>query len=286
MSIITAIFQAIGQVITFIFPLSENGHSAIFHDFSSRLTNNCSELTGLIHIGMALGIIIASYKIFMRLIYEFVFTGREIFTKSLDLKKTSNSRRFMYYTFIPYIFMIAYAIPLGKSGNVYSVLNSYSYDGNLLSEGICFIITASLLLAASFKLSKGEKGNNVSALCAVVIAVAAFFAVPVSGLSLCCVVLAFAVLFNTNRKIAYRYFVSISVPILIVKGVVEIAKCVTYVNILTGIIAVVLSAALAFFAAKLLLFVIKKNYLKYFSFYNYTIGAITLITGIIEIAVK
>lgn len=286
MSIITAIFQAIGQALTFIFPLSEIGHSAIFHDFASRYSANCSELTGLIHIGMAIGIIVASYKVFLRLIYEFVFTGKEIFTKTLDLKKTSNSRKFMYFTFIPYIFMLVYAIPLGNGSNVFSVLNSYSYDGNLISEGICFVLTASLLLIASLKLKKEEKGNNLSVLCAIVISVGAFFAIPVAGLSLSCVVISIAVLFNTNRKIAYRYFVSISAPILIVCGIVEIARCVTYVNIISGIIAVVLSGVLAFFASKLLLFVVKKNYLKYFSFYDYAIGAIALIAGIIEIAVK
>ena len=69
-------------------------------------------------------------------------------------------------------------------------------------------------------------------------------------------------------------------------GIVEIARCVTYVNIISGIIAVVLSGVVSFFACKLLLYVIKNNYLKYFSFYDYAIGAIALFAGIIEIAVK
>ncbi|MDE6125052.1 MAG: undecaprenyl-diphosphate phosphatase, partial [Eubacterium sp.] len=74
MSIITAIFQAIGQALTFIFPISESGHSAVFHDFSSRYSGSCSELTGLIHIGIAIGIIAAFYKVFISLIMEFVNT--------------------------------------------------------------------------------------------------------------------------------------------------------------------------------------------------------------------
>lgn len=235
---------------------------------------------------MAIGIIVASYKVFMRLVYEFVFTGKEIFTKTLDLKKTSNSRKFMYYTFIPYIFMIVYAIPLGNGANIFSVLNSYSYDGNLISEGICFILSASLLLLASLKLKRDEKGSNLSVLCAIVISVGVFFALPVAGLSICCLVVSIAALFGTNRKIAFRYFVSISAPILVVSGIVEIARCVTYVNVISGIIAVVLSGVVSFFACKLLLYVIKNNYLKYFSFYDYAIGAIALFAGIIEIAAK
>lgn len=83
LSILTAIFQAIGQVITHIFPVSESGHSAIFHDFSSRFTGSCSELTGLVHIGIAVGVLAAFWKVFLRLVLEFVSTGKDIFTKSL-----------------------------------------------------------------------------------------------------------------------------------------------------------------------------------------------------------
>lgn len=286
MSIITAIFQAIGQVLTYIFPLSESGHSAIFHDFASRYTNNCSELTGLIHIGMAIGILVAFYKVFIKLIYEFISTGRDIFTKSLNLKKSTNSRRFMYFTFIPYILMLAYIIPLGNDKNVYQMLNSYSYDGNLIAEGVCFIINAALLIFAYMKLLKSDKGIQLSIPCVLVISLAAFFAIPVAGLSLCAVVISLALIFNTNKKIAFRYFVSLSVPVLIVTGIIEIVNCVTYVNIITGIIGVVLAGVLSFFASKLLLFVIKNNYLKYFAYYGFAMGAVTTVIGIVEVIAK
>ena len=264
MSILTAIFQAIGQVLTYIFPLSESGHSAIFHDFSGRFTGSCSELTGLIHIGIAVGIIAAFWKVFLKLIFEFVLTGKEIFTKKLDLKKTANSRKFMYYTFIPYIFMLAYLIPVGST-NIYGVLHAYAYDGNLVSEGICFLVDAVLLL---------------------VVGCAAFFALPVSGLSLCALGIAILVLFGTNPKIAFRYFISLSAPILLVQGIIEIATCVSYVNIFAGIIGVVIAIALTFIASKFLLQIVKSNSLNYFSYYGFTVGGLTLIIGIIEIIVR
>ena len=64
MWILTAIFQAIGQAFTWVFPVSESGHSVIFHNFSGRFTNACSQLTGVIHIGIAIGLFIAFYKLF------------------------------------------------------------------------------------------------------------------------------------------------------------------------------------------------------------------------------
>lgn len=285
MSILTAIFQAIGQVLTYFFPLSESGHSAVFHDFSGRLANTCSELTGLIHIGMAVGLIIAFYKVFLKLILEFVSTVSEVFSRKLDVKKTSNSRKFMYYTFVPYIFMLIYLIPVGGGVNIYELLDSYSYDGNLVSEGVCFLITAVLIVLASTKLSKNEKGSQLSAPAVLITALLVLFAIPISGLSVCAVVLCVLALFGVNRKIAFRYFVSLSVPVLIVRGIIEIALCVTYVNIITGIVGVVIAGALSFFISKLSLNLFKNNKFNYFAYYLFTLGGLSTIIGIIEIVI-
>ncbi len=286
MSIITAIFQAIGQVLTYLFPLSESGHSAIFHDFAGRYTNNCSELTGLIHIGMAIGILIAFYKVFLKLIFEFFSTGREIFTKNFDIKKTNNSRKFMYYSLIPYIFMLIYLIPVGGGRNIFTVLDSYSYDGNLISEGICFLINAVLLLVASIRLAKNEKGVQLSAPAVLITSVLVFFAIPVSGLSVCAVIVSVLAIFGINKKIAFRYFISLSVPVLLVRGIIEIALCVTYVNIAAGIVGVIVAGAFAFFISKLSLYLLKNNCYKYFSYYGFTVGALGVIIGIIEVVIS
>lgn len=286
MSILTSIFQAIGQALTFILPVSESGHSAIFHDFSARYTNSCSELTGLIHIGIALGMIIAFYKVFLRLIYEFVCTFRDIFTKQLTVKKVSGSRKFMYYSLIPYLLMLFYLVPVNKSTNLYQFLDKVSYDGNLLGEGVCFIITATLLIIAAAVLKKNEKGRPVTLAPALLAGILIFVSIPLPGLSLSAVIISALVLCGVNKKAAFRYFVSISVPVLVVTGIVEIANCVTYVKIIPGIIAVVISAAAAFFLSKLLLSLVSKNKIKYFSYYCYAVGAIISIIGIAEILIK
>lgn len=273
-------------MLTYLFPLSESGHSAIFHDFAGRYTNNCSELTGLIHIGIAVGILIAFYKVFLKLVFEFFSTGKEIFTKNFDIKKTNNSRKFMYYTFIPYIFMLIYLIPVGGGRNIYSLLDSYSYDGNLISEGICFLINAVLLLLVSIKLAKNEKGVQLSAPAVLVTSVLMFFAIPVSGLSVCAVVVSVLALFGINKKIAFRYFISLSVPILLVRGIIEIALCVTYINIVAGIIGVIIAIAFSFFISKLSLYLLKNNFYKFFSYYGFAVGGLSVIIGIIEVAIS
>jgi len=266
--------------------VSESGHSAIFHDFAGRYSNTCSELTGLVHIGIAIGIITAFYKVFIKLIYEFFSGWSEVFNKKLNVRESTNSRKFMYLTLIPYVLMPFYLIPLGEKGNVYSLLNSVSYDGNVLSEGICFLIMAALLLLTSFKLSKNEKGNPLGLPFAVMVSVLLFITIPVAGFSMPVIAICLPVLCGVNKKVSFRYFVSLAVPFLIIFGIVEIVKCVTYVTFIEGIIAVVLAGAVSYFCSKLLLYFISKNYLKYFSYYDFAIGGIAVIAGIIELIVN
>ena len=225
MSILTAIFQAIAQAVTFLFPVSESGHSAVFHDFAGRYAGACSELTGLIHIGIAIGITIAFYKVFIKLIYEFFMGWSELFKKNLKISESSNSRKFMYLTVIPYVLLPFYLIPIGDKGNIYSILQSVSYDGNVLSEGICFIIIAVLLLISSFKLSKNEKGHPLGLPCALIVSVLLFITLPIAGFSMPVIAICIPILFGVNKKVAFRYFTALSVPMLIIFGIAEIIKC-------------------------------------------------------------
>ena len=182
--------------------------------------------------------------------------------------------------------MLIYLIPVGGGRNIYSLLDSYSYDGNLISEGICFLINAVLLLLASIKLAKNEKGVQLSAPAVLVTSVLMFFAIPVSGLSVCAVVVSVLALFGINKKIAFRYFISLGVPILLVRGIIEIALCVTYINIVAGIIGVIIAIAFSFFISKLSLYLLKNNFYKFFSYYGFAVGGLSVIIGIIEVAIS
>ena len=288
MSIITAIFQAIGQALTFIFPISESGHSAIFHNFAARNSGDVSELTGLIHIGIALGIIIAFYKVFLRNFVEIVNSVKEIFSKDLKFRRANNSRKFIYFALISFVPMLLYFIPFGKKGNLYQILHALSFDSNLLSEGIAFLVTATLLLFASMTMAKNKenRGNQLSVPIVVILAVLIFITLPIAGLSLSAVIISAAIICNINKNIAFRYFLSISVPILIVKGIIEIVVCTSRISVVAGVIAVVVAAAAAYLFSKLFKAVVRNMFLKYFSYYDYAIGVIVLVTGIVQFIIK
>lgn len=285
MSILTAIFQAIGQALTWILPVSESGHSAIFHNFSGRFTNACSQLTGVIHIGIAIGLFIAFFKLFKTLFLNFIGTWIDIFGKKLDLKNPTPARRFMYMTILSFAFMLFYFIPAGKYGNVFSLFHRFSYNTSLLEEGICMLMTGVLLFVAFNDASK--KLNPLPyAVQAVIIGVAAFLALPTAGCSFIGAVLAIGILVGMREKQSLRYGVVMSVIVLIVSGIIELCVAVTQISIVSALIALVVSAAAAFFVSKLLITLIKKMQMQYIAIYDAAIGIICFVIGIFQVLIK
>lgn len=89
-----------------------------------------------------------------------------------------------------------------------------------------------------------------------------------------------------TNKFALRYAMVISVPALIVSGIIELCTAVTAVSIASAIIGLIISAVIAFFAVKILIYVIKNKQLMLFAIYDIAIGVVTLVIGIIELVIK
>lgn len=285
MSVLTAIFQAIGQAISWLIPISESGHSAIFHNFSGRFTNACSQLTGVIHIGIAIGLIAAFYKLFITLFKGFFASWNDLFHKRLDIKNPKSSRRFMFMTVLSFVPMLAYLIPAGKYGNIYCVFHRTSYNENLLGEGICIFLTGVLIIAA-MTLSDKKLHPLPDIAQALILGVIVFLAVPAAGCSVIGAVLCVGIIIGMNEKNSLRYSVVMSVMILIVMGIIEMCTAVTKISVLIAVIGLIVAAAASFMASKLLIFLLKKKLLKYVGIYDIAIGFICFIIGIFQIVIK
>lgn len=285
MWILTAIFQAIAQAVAWILPISESGHSAIFHDFSGRLTNACSQLTGVIHIGIAIGLIVAFYKLFISLFKNFIGAWLDLFKKRLDIRTPSKARAFMLMSILTFAFYLLYLIPAGKKGNLFMLLHSCSYNGNVLGEGIWFLVTAVLILASTM-LVKTNKISLPNIVTAIIIGIVAFVFLPTAGTAFMMCIFFVALLCGMNDKLALRYAVTISVPTLIVTGIIELCIAVTKVNIWSALIAFIISAGVSFVLSKVLIQIVKNKSFTVFSIYNGAIGIICIITGIVEIISK
>ena len=248
MWILTSIFQAIGQALTWVLPVSESGHSVIFHNFSGRFSNACSQLTGVVHIGIAIGLVIAFYKLFVNLFKNFFGTFDDIFHKKLDLKNITPQRNFMYMTVLSFMFFIIYAIPAGKYGNFYMVFHRTSFNKTILGEGICMALLGVLLIVTN-TLINSSRNKLPDWANAIILGMIAFLALPTGGCSFMGAIFAFGILLGMSQKYAIRYAVTMSVPTLIVMGIVELCIAVTKINIFSALIGIIVSAAISFFCS-------------------------------------
>lgn len=283
MSILTAIFQALFQAVCRIFPISESAHSSIFHDFAGRFSGECSSLTGVVHIGIAVGIVAAMYKFFFKMSCELFSTVGDIFKKRLKGNKPSESRHYMYMTLISFCPMILWLIPCGKYGLFYNLLRITQFNMTLLDDGISLAITGAMLIVATFELAKSRIPKSVNVVAALVVGALSVFFIPVSGFSFIGMVFAVLVLFGVNKKLALNYGLVMSVPVLVVTGIIEICLSVTHVGVVSIIIGLVISAVSAFFSTVFLKFVVNKGYVKYIGIYDSALGIIIFIIGIFEL---
>lgn len=283
---LTAIFQAVAQAVTWVLPVSESGHSAIFHDFSGRFSGNGSELTGLVHIGIALGIFLVFIKLFARLFGEFIAFFKDAFAKQNPFVNPGGVRRFMFGTVLGFLPMVLLLVPAGKYGNVYGLFRSMGYNGTLLDEGVFFALTGGLILLALLQMKKHGPQKNVDWYAALILGFAAAFSLPIAGLSYMGALFCLGVTMGVARKISYRFAAVSSVLTLLVLGVVEICTCVTYVNIIAGIVAVVLSAAVTYFMVKLMLWILHGGKLKAFAYYDFALAGVCVVVGIFELILR
>ncbi|MCR5208109.1 MAG: undecaprenyl-diphosphate phosphatase, partial [Eubacterium sp.] len=181
MSVIIAIFQAILQAVSYIIPVSQSGHAAIFHDFAGRADGTVTMLTGAINIGIALGVFASSIKLFIRIGKELGKSVGDIIQKDFSLTGMSAAQSFSLLLLISFVPMLLWLVPLGKYGMLYRVLKATAYNNTLLDDGVFIAFLGALLFLAARQLSLKKQGRSVTLAAAVTAGVCSVFFVPVSG---------------------------------------------------------------------------------------------------------
>ncbi|MGN0459178.1 MAG: undecaprenyl-diphosphate phosphatase [Eubacterium sp.] len=285
MSVLTAVFQAIFQTICWILPISESAHSSVFHDFSNRLSGECSSLTGIVHIGIAFGIILALGRMFLTLTKEFIGSVTDLVKRNTS-SNPRPARSFMLMSLISFLPMIVLLVPTGNGNTLYSLLRTSQHNGTLLDDGIFLALTGVLVLLVTRCLSLARNNKNITVASAVAVGVASIFLISVSGLSLVLGVIAILMLMGVSKKLSYRYAMVLSVPVLTVMGISEIVTSVTKINVVSAIIGAVISVAVSYFLTNALRALINKNNIKYFGYYDISLGAIIAVVGIFELILR
>ena len=281
MSYIKALILGLIAGITDIFPVSATGHVTLF----SNIMKNEGEIDLLfliaLHIGTMIAVIITYRQAFSRCFYEFFsLIGDLVFNiKMLFTGKNDQRRKLIINTYRKIVALALIAmIPTVVIGFFVAIL-SETLVGNLLGSGIGMLVSALLLLVASFAGKPYKTPHAAKYFDSILIgAFQGFSGFP--GISRVGMTTSAAFLSGFSVKLTLLFTYLLSTPAVIGAYVLEIIRTKSFISsvgIGYTLIAMLGSAVAGFFALKFAKNFITPKHSKYYAAYCLAIGAVSMI---------
>ena len=250
MSISEAIILGIIQGLTEFLPISSSGHLVLVQSVLGVIQPG-NEFEILVHIGTLMSVLVVFRSDIMKLLINM---------KSKDTQK--------YILFIIIGTIPAVFIGLGFKDYIGSLFDNFK------TVGIALILTGLVLLSTQFTKRKNIKNSNLSAFfigCAQAIAI-------IPGVSRSGMTISLALILGLSPKEAARFSFLLAIPAISGAGILTMTDISSTSNnfFLVGIIGMLTSFLVGFFALKWLLGWLGKGKIYYFGVYCMLIGSITL----------
>ena len=278
MSIFDAVIQGIIQGLTEFLPVSSSGHLSLYQHF----TGNSGEAAGiysiLLHLGTPLAVMIAFWGEILDMIKEFFSMVKEIIKGEFDKEHLSGSRRMIFL-------LIISLLPLCFFYFISDFYNSLSTDNDIIVEGLCFLLTAALLLVSGKCVKKGgTTAENMSWKQAVGMGIMQGIA-PLPGLSRSGSTISTGLILGVSREQAVAFSFIMGVPAVLAANILEVPAAISgevEINWLAAIIGMAVSLVVGLAAIKTVKLLVKNDKFTKFAWYLVPLGAMIVAIGIFE----
>ena len=273
-----AVTQGIIQGLTEFLPVSSSGHLSLYQHF----TGNSGEAAGiysiLLHLGTLLAVMIAFWKDILDMIKEFFSMAKEIVTGKFDKENMTGSRRMIFL-------LIISLVPLCFFYFISDFYNSLSTDNDIIVEGLCFLLTA-VLLIVSGKCVKtgGATAENMSWKQALGMGIMQGIA-PLPGLSRSGSTISTGLILGVSREQAVVFSFIMGVPAVLAANILEVPAAISgevEINWLAAITGMVVSLIVGIGAIKTVKLLVKNDKFTKFAWYLIPLGVIIVAIGIFE----
>lgn len=287
MEILKAFLLGIIQGVTEFLPISSSGHMSLFRHFTGFEAESSGLFSAMLHIGTLVAVLVFYYKPIYELFVEFFACIKDIFTGkfTFNISKMSETRRMLFMFVISCVPLLFLIIPIGNGEKLLDAVGVFSSDNSILAEGICFMVTGFLLMFSSTVYDNFKKHKKVSPASALLIGIAQTFAACFPGISRSGSTISAGMCCGLSKQSAIRYSFILSIPAVLVSGLVEFKDTLDaeiIVPVFPLIVGVVTSAVVGLFAIRLLQLLLKNNGFKYFGYYCTALGIITTVIGAVE----
>ena len=278
MSIFDAVIQGIIQGLTEFLPVSSSGHLSLYQHF----TGNSGEAAGvysiLLHLGTLLAVAIAFWKELFDMIKEFFSMAKEIVTGKFDKNNMTGSRRLIF------LFIIS-LLPLCFFYFISDFYNALSTDNDIVVEGLCFLLTAALLIVSGRCVKEGgATAENMSWKQALGMGIAQGIA-PLPGLSRSGSTISTGLILGVSREQAVAFSFIMGVPAVLAANILEVPAAISgevEINWLAAIIGMAVALIVGIAAIKTVKLLVKNDKFTKFAWYLIPLGLVIVGIGIFE----
>lgn len=278
MSIFDAVIQGIIQGLTEFLPVSSSGHLSLYQHF----TGNSGEAAGiysiLLHLGTLLAVAIAFWKELFDMVKEFFSMAKEIVSGKFDKNNMTGSRRLIF------LFIIS-LLPLCFFYFISDFYNSLSTDNDIIVEGLCFLLTAGLLIVSGKCVKTGgTTAENMSWKQALGMGIMQGIA-PLPGLSRSGSTISTGLILGVSREQAVAFSFIMGVPAVLAANILEVPAAISgevEINWFAAIIGMAVALIVGIAAIKTVKLLVKNDKFTKFAWYLIPLGLIITGIGIFE----
>lgn len=286
MELLKAVLLGFLQGVTEFLPISSSGHLSVFqHFFGSVGGTDSLVFTVLLHIGTLAAVVAAYCDTLIELAVEFFKTVRDIFTGSFSWKEMNENRRMLFMLVVSCAPLLVLLIPASQDSRICDVLGSLCNDSDIVVEGVCFIVTAVLLLAGSRRARTGENNGQMNLKNAFFVGVAQLFAAGFPGISRSGSTVSVGMLCGVSKEYMVRYSFILGIPAILAANILELKDAVALgeqIDIFSVLLGVVTAAVVGFAAIKLLEWLVRVDKFKIFGYYCLALGVLVIVADILQ----
>lgn len=272
MTLLQGIILGLLQGIAEFLPISSSGHLALMQKFFNIQEGNLF-FTEMLHFGTFLSIFVVYFKDIMLIIIEFInFFIRGFKTKNFVIRNR--------YQKLAFMILIA-SVPTAIIGLSFEDFFNSLYSGSIIPIGISFIITGVLLWIGDKGKYKNKDIREMTSKDSLIIGTMQGIAI-VPGISRSGTTIVASLIRGLDRETATMFSFLLALPAIFGAGILGIKDALKadlahfnppiiigmFVAFITGIIAL-----------RVLINILKKDKLYYFSYYLWIIGIITILSS-------
>lgn len=274
MEFLKAVILGIVQGLTEFLPVSSSGHLVIFQNFINMKTDLFFDV--MLHVGTLISVFIVYWEDISRMFIEFLAMIRDAIKGKFSLKNPY--RRFTFMVIIA-------CIPTGLMG---VFLNDYFEQlfGGFTFVGFALIITGAVLVIGE-KLGNGHKSmGNINIVDALVIGIFQGIAIT-PGISRSGSTIVGGLFRGFNRELATKFSFIVSIPTVLGAALLEgkdaLEVGILSVNLVAMLSGIIASAVAGVFAIKVMIRILNRGKLHYFSYYCWAMGLFVIIYSVLKL---